>query len=317
MRAILPMLFFLFSQIASTQTIKDYTKPTEKHVNIPGSDVFLIPPDGFMLTKGIKGFMHTDESTSMIMFMELPGPFQKVSGGFNEEMMASKGLKLYHRETLTITGKDALLLRFDQDAGGMLFNKVVLAYGDPKNSVLLTGMCQEDPEMIQAIEKSLRSIVISSENTIEPRQALDYSIDETGTGFQFISVVGTAMLFNRDGLTPTQSADKANIIINKSFLEIPVSERKDFCIEMLEKFPKAYELKNKAAIEKININGLEGYQLVAEQPGEPEKKLYQAILFDKDYDFYFFWGRYEETEGMDSLKEIRELLGTFELREAP
>lgn len=317
MRSILFILLLMLSYTTYAQQLNTWTDPTPEHINISGSEVFLIPPSDFVLSTNFKGFMHEDEKTSLIMLMEIPGPFKEVISGFNPEMMAPRGMTFIKKEQFTIDNKEGLIVRFDQEANGLVFEKSALVFGDEKASVILTGMCLKESNTIEAIEKSLISLVVSVENTLDPRLVLDYSIDESNSDFKFISVIGNGMLFNKDRLTPTQSKDQASVIIDRSYGTINITDKPAYCLNRLHQFPEAYELQQGTAIEEITIRGLEGYQLLAEKTDEPEKKLYQVMLFLKDGSYYLMVGRYRETEGMDSLMEIKELMGTFELRKAP
>lgn len=64
--------------------------PTVEHQLIEGTNVYLIPPQTFSPSDNFKGFQDPSDPYSMLMLMEIPGPFSEASEGFNTEILEKK-----------------------------------------------------------------------------------------------------------------------------------------------------------------------------------------------------------------------------------
>ena len=56
---------------------------TKNHQQINGTNIFMVPPDSYSASNNFKGFQNPLDPTSMIMIIEIPGPYSEISNGFN------------------------------------------------------------------------------------------------------------------------------------------------------------------------------------------------------------------------------------------
>lgn len=249
----------------------------------------------------------------MIMAVEIPGPFDQVSGGFNEEMMAARGMALKSKETLTVNGQEALFIEMEQDANGMTFTKSVLIYGTSTNSTLINGISLKEAETLaKQIRESVLSVIVDNEVTADPRAALDFTVDESAGSLQFIAVMGNSMFFNRDGKTPTESEDKATLIIDRAFQEVTIGDPIAFCKKRLALLPGDYELLSDEYPRKITFVGEEAYELRAVDR-EKDEELHMTLLFEEDGGYYIIAGMYR-INAEQAKRDIRAVMETFSRR---
>ncbi|MEM9985056.1 MAG: hypothetical protein AAF804_08160 [Bacteroidota bacterium] len=255
---------------------QDFPKQkTEDHQSIRGTYLYLIPPDDFLPSTKFKGFQDPSDPFSMIMVMEIPGPIEKLEQGFNPELMATKGMKLVAKKSIQIANQSGFWVEVEQSANGFEFAKYVLVFGDAEASIMINGVyLQEDEETGEVIKESLESTFVDSSVDLDPRAALGYRVDETVGGMQFISVMGNAMLFNRDGKTPTESKDKANFIIDQAFADLQIGDKVAWCKTRLTQFPGKFRVQEEKRIEKITLDGLSGYALHAINEDDPTEAMY-------------------------------------------
>ena len=292
------------------QSLNDLEAPTEDHQQIPGTQVYLIPPEDFDSSPNFKGFQNPEDPTSMIMAVEIPGPYAEVSAGFNEEQLLSRGMDLKIKKAIQINGYQGLWINLDQEANGMTFSKHVLIYGDSAATTLINGVFIADSVQLgEAIQVSMESIFLDRELEVNPRETLDYTLDESGTKLRFLNVMGNAMLFNRDGLTPTESEDKATLIVDKSFAEVDISDPESFCISRLSQYPDNFEFMRENGLEEVEIDGLQGYGLYAINE-ELEEEAYQLILFREEGGYFLFFGSYKP-EAEQAKADIMKLIKSF------
>ncbi len=119
---------------------------------------------------------------------------------------------------------------------------------------------------------------------MDPRDSLDFTVHEKLGNLIFVNMIGKGILLNRDGKTPTESDDKATLIINKFFNNLKTEDQKTFCIARLEKLPYNYKL----------INDRE-------------------ILFKENGGYYIFVGTFMELSknGLNDIKKVINSFSTF------
>ena len=296
----------------SAQQLNDLDSPSNDHLQIKGTQVFLIPPEGFSPSENFKGFQNPEDPTSMIMLVEIPGPFGEIAKGFTQDQLAASGMTLHKKEPIQLNAFEGLWINLDQEANGMIFSKHILIYGDSSATTLLNGVFVSDSiDLGEAIRQSLLTTVVDLATDADPRGTLDYSLDETGTGFQFLNVMGNAMLFNRDGLIPTESEDQAMVVVDKSFaqMEFDPEEQENFCINRLSQYPEPFEYVREKGIEPVELDGLTGYGLYALSANE-EEEAYQVILFQEEGGYFVFFGSYS-AEAEQAKADIQKLIQSF------
>ncbi len=310
-KTILFLLLILITQSVFSQKINEYTEPTEDHILVKGTNIYMIPPKGYVESSNFKGFQNPEDQTSMIMVVEIPGPFNEISKGFNAEMLATKGMKLISKKEVSINEFNGYLIDLEQDANGLIYAKNILIYGDNNSTTLINGIFLKNSKETEIIIKeSVSSTVIDNEVKANPREVLGYSLDEKAGNLVFVSVIGNGFLFNRDGKTPTQSDDIATLIADRSYSKAEIEDHKQFCISRLSEFPDDYQIIDKKGINEIEIDGLKGYELYAKNLDRENELFYQVILFQEDGGYYIFVGTYLENKE-SALKDIQKIIITF------
>lgn len=310
-KIILSLLLSVLIQSIYSQNINKYNKPTEDHILVKGTNINMIPPKDYIESANFKGFQNPNDQTSMIMIVEIPGPFNEISKGFNAEMLATQGMKLISKKETSINEFKGYIIDLEQDANGLTYAKNILIYGDDKSTTIINGVFLKNSKETEIIIKeSINSAVIDNEVKVNPREALDYALDENIGSLVFVNVIGNGFLFNRDGKTPTQSDDKATLITDKSYGKTKITNNKLFCVSRLKKYPNEYQIIDKKGVNEIEIDGLKGYQLYAKKLNAENELLYQVILFQEDGDYYIFIGTYLE-EKENAINDIQKIIMTF------
>lgn len=285
---------------------------TEKHIQINGTNIFMVPPISFESSSNFKGFQNPTDKTSMIMTMEIPGPYSEVTKGFNSEILKAKGMELKIKKEIKVAEFNGLFLEIDQPANGMIFSKQILIYGNEKSSTLINGVYLKDSlQLGKKIKQSVLTTFIDLEIESNPRESLNYTLNENLGSLKFKSVIGNGMLFNRDLKTPTESLDKATLLTDKSFARIAIENKKIFCISRLKKYPYDYSVIPSKGINEIEIDGLKGFELFAKNNDKENEEMYQVILFNQNGSYYLFVGTYKVGSGQ-AISDIKNIIQTFE-----
>src|SRR5215203_3606885 len=89
---------------------------------VAGTSVALAPPPGFVPSSRFPGFERADLQSS-VMVTEIPGPVADVSRGMTADGLATRGMTLISSTRQLVDGRQALLLKVSQAAGGMTVHK--------------------------------------------------------------------------------------------------------------------------------------------------------------------------------------------------
>ena len=285
---------------------------TKNHIQINGTNIFMIPPVSFESSSNFKGFQNPTDQTSMIMTMEIPGPYSEVSKGFNSEMLKAQGMELKTKKEIKVAEFNGLLIEIDQPANGMIFSKQILIYGNEKSSTLINGVYLKDSLRLgEKIKQSVLTTFVDSETESNPREDLNYSLNENMGSLKFKAIIGNGMLFNRDLKTPTESFDKATLLTDKSYAKVEIKNEKLFCISRLKKYPDDYSVIPSKGINEIEIDNLKGFELFAKNNDKDKEEMYQVILFDENGGYYLFIGTYE-VGSEQAISDIKNIVQTFE-----
>lgn len=313
MKKVISIIILLFLSISGfSQELP--TEKTEKHILIKGTNIFLIPPNTFEPSQNFKGFQNPNDPTSMIMAMEIPGPYNEVIKGFSGEMMKARGMDLISKQEVSIAGFEGLIIELNQATNGMVFSKRILIYGNEKASTFINGVYLKDSVNLgESIKASVLTTYVDTTLVTDPRSALDYALDENSGELKFHSVIGNGMLFNRDLKTPTESSDKVVLITDKSFAKMEILDNKAFCISRLKEYPDEYSVIDEKGINEIELDGLEGYELYASNNANETEEMYQVMLFEEDGGYFLFVGTYL-AGNKKALEDIKRVIDTFERR---
>ena len=305
----LTALLLVISCIGSGQEFPK--QKSDKHVLIKGTNIFMIPPELFQASTNFKGFQNPVDQTSMVITMEIPGPYSEVSKGFTSDMLQTQGMELRVRKEIQVANFNGLLVELDQKANGLTFSKHILIYGDEKSTTLINGVYLMDSVLLgKQIKESILTTFVDTELKSNARETLDYNINESVGSLKFHSVIGNGMLFNRDLRTPTQSIDKATLFTDKSFANIEIEDKKIFCISRVKKYPDDYSIIPGKGINEIEIDSLKGFELFAKNNKDDTEEMYQVILFDIKGGYYLFVGTYLKGSAT-AVNDIKNIIKTF------
>tara|TARA_R110002167_G_scaffold217166_1_gene421954 strand:+ start:5608 stop:6549 length:942 start_codon:yes stop_codon:yes gene_type:complete len=310
MKKIILLVLTIINSTTTSCQDKINNNLTPEHKEVNGTKISIIPPDGFTTASNFLGFQQTQSGAS-IMILDIPGPFSEVSKGMTKEGLLSQGMALKEKEKLTLNDLPAILLKAEQNAYGNIYTKYILAFGTEKESILINGTFPQNIEDLnQVLKKSLLSTVYDSGKNINPFDTVDFEISSDGTDFIFAKNISNSLIFNRDGKIPTESNDKASLIILKAFSEVDIEDKKLFSMNRIKQLP--LEIEKIISIEPIEIDGISGYEIVADgkdkKTGDKEKA-YQVILFS-DSLYYMLFG----SSGSDfdnNIELFRKLAKTF------
>lgn len=308
-KQILTLFLYFISVTTFGQKVIE-NKLTKEHQSVKGTKVSLIPPKGFADGVNFLGFQQPEKGSS-IMVIGIPGPYSEVSAGISKENLLRQGVKASEIENLTINGLPATFVTGTQNAQGTMFARFVLMFGTENETIVINGAYPESLKKIgDEIKKSILTVFYEVDKIIDSFDALDYTIDVSETKLKFGKNISNNLVFSVDGKVPTDSNDKTGLIVGKSFSEIAIEDKKQFCIDRLKKTPIA--VKSVEYTNEITIDGISGYEIYAKgknkETGEADN-VYQVILFSDTLYYILFGTTNDKTD--KSIEEIKKAVKTF------
>lgn len=293
-------------------------QPTPKHMEIGRSGLSFIPPSGFRANSSIRGFEHP-EKQAQITAGQLSFPFSTMAQGLKEEM---KGDHVRILESLTINGYEALLVKHSEKApdGVSPDNMVVmLVFGDRNATWQVSGVypAAHDGALGLAVEKALLTTTAVVDDDLEDEAAMVSTFAWFGKmgldpgRLKLANKLGASIIFfNLDGKIPTQAEEALSFTVSRysgsKISPEEVSRQKVHALNPDQ--PPVVK-----AIEKTEIAGMKGYEIVAYMTDGQERSLvYQITLFG-DLNYYRLLGR-ADTDLEARLREFRSISETFRVK---
>ena len=284
----------------------DYDLSTT-YVEVKGTNFSIIPPLGFVEGENFIGFEGDNWNINIV---QIPQKFQSIN---DPEMFTAKGINLIESENLSINGQTGELLLIEQSMGGEDVLRYILNFGDDDNTSMITGTFNSESYVTgEEIKKSILSVKSNANPEIENvKKDVDFEINISDTKLQYASNISSMEVYNVDGLVPTKSNDKTNLIITYGELVFNDEEKLQFSINNIEKAMENVVI-DKNNIKSITIDNMTGFEISAFgglDSLENKEFGYLVTLFDFNK-FYFFYG--SATEEFESNKKMFEsIVKTF------
>jgi hypothetical protein len=289
----LPLAALLASSLVFSAVGWSQEKPDNKDADSQLGDYVIFPeigiklrqPKGYEKPKSFIGFGNEATKCS-ILCTKLPAPFAEVSKGFTKANLAARGWKLHSRADVKIDGQPAVLINFEQPAGGQVFEKWAIIFGDEKRTLLVTATYPQSAK--KEAESALKAAILSTRRDDSPADAasdaLPFTI-ETSNKLKPAESISRVLMYNLDGEIPSKSAKDPLLVVAPSIGDVTtITDRKAFAERQLRATAHTKDLEIRDT-KKIEIDELESYESHGTakdtKSGEP-LQVYQVILFDKD-----------------------------------
>src|SRR5215831_4642741 len=155
---------------------------TNKHINIPGTRLFIIPPPNFSTAKGFIGLQ--DGKNSILNVMDLVGGnYNTNAATFSKEEFEKKGAKVFDYKEIRVGGFPAKYISMQGDA---TTKEYALVFGDTTfSTMIIAAYPATDENTGKEIISSLNSICYDKSIKIDPLTTANFSIDDKDSKFKF------------------------------------------------------------------------------------------------------------------------------------
>ncbi len=270
-------------------------KKTSTLVSFPEVGLTIEQPIGFTKAASFYGFEQSATNSSVIL-TKIPGPFSKVTKGFDKSNLATRGISLISKQPVKIDNQQGLLLQVTQSAYGEQFRKWVLVFGNEQSTQLVTATFPNDKAA--TIGESLKKIVLavapSSPSAASTKSSLPFTVTAVEGLLAVRAAVGVGKIaaFTKDGNIPLANPTDPLFIVTPSLGDVPVDDRKSFATSRLSNYPQT-EITAIASTNEIAIDNLPGWEIIAngrDLQSKSDLKLYQIMLFPKQGGYILMTG---------------------------
>ncbi|WP_299766218.1 hypothetical protein [uncultured Dokdonia sp.] len=310
---ILFLIASIQTQAQSTENTADITsEKTEKHINIPGTRLFIIPPNGFKLSNSIIG-LEKGDNTFIQIYDLIGGDFYSNAKTFNKENFESKGVKVYEYKEFKLNeypSKYALL------QGDPTMKAINLVFGDTTFSTMVMALYAPfDNDIEKEIKKSIQSIYYDKEFKIDPLASAKFTLDDNASIFKYAKSTSGLVLYSIDGIDKDSYENEPMIMVTTLPAD-PSLTLKNVSLLMQNGLKDSGmnidELKNESTTE---LNGLPAYQVEVYGTTKGEESiLYQLIVADKEKIVCF--QAIVKSEFDKNLLEVKKLAKTLKLKQS-
>lgn len=215
-------------------------------------------------------------------------------------------MTLKGKKPLKIDSLPGILLNVAQTANGIAFSKWIVAFGDPRQTFLITASFPQ--ERAAQLSQALKTAVLSAkrDNSVPPPAdaGLPFTVN-AGHKLKLTRSMGKMLLYTRDGVIPAKSIEDPLLVIAPSMGNIVVPDRKEYSLKRLQQTAKLTDITVESH-EPFRVDAWEGFESVAKAKdagtGTP-LMLYQAMLFEGN-SYILFQGIVGEKESATYLQEF-------------
>ena len=286
---------------------------------LPGTRVRMAPPPGFIPTVRFSGFQDT-RSIAAIRVVELPIPFADAAREFTPQALAGRGqLELRSSSPLRVGGHPGVLLLTRGAAGGMRFEKQILAFGHDSGTVLITAD-YPDTSVARLREPIRRSVLSADRSGTGPVDVvimdLPFEVTEA-PGLKRVGRITNTVVFSESGIFPGQSRGEAVATVGVSLQPADLGDLAAFSRNRLQQMPYMSDFSVRSGA-PVEIGGRAAYELVAgarETRRDVAMVVYQVVIPDGNA-YTLFQAQVGADRADQFLPRVREMARSLRFRRA-
>ena len=252
-----------------------------KQVNIPGTRLFINPPEGFKVASNFAG-LQKDNYTGLQVYDLVGGNYYTNAATFSREAFEQKGVTVFDYKETTINGYPAKYIYMQADATAKTY---ALVFGDTTFSATIMAFCPAaDEEVSRRIRKAILSVTYNKKLKVDPFATAVFKLDDSKSKFKFAKASANVFIYSVNGVNKeTYGDDEPMLMVNTLPADNTTTPSSigGMLIGSLEKYgftdkKLSYELTDK-------VNGYNAYEAVVYGNLKGQKTaIYQLVLLNKD-----------------------------------
>ena len=169
---------------------------TLKHVQIPGTRLFIIPPAGYLLSNELPALEKGDSLS--IHALDLKGSFYKNDAGMSEQDFRAKGFLVLNYKELKVNGYSAKMALLQKDPSTRLW---MLDFGDSSFSLMITAVFPPSNKHAgDEIQKALQTVWYDKKLRAVDFASVVFTLDDSRSIFKFAKYSGNVYVYSLGGV---------------------------------------------------------------------------------------------------------------------
>lgn len=276
--------------------------------HVAGTKVWLEPPAGFAAESQYPGFRNVD-SGATIMVTEVPGPIDRLRSGMTRSGLAGRGMTLVETSDVKVGDHDAQLLLVSQSAAGVVYEKWIVVFGTPTDSVFIVATYPEGSA--KALREPMKKAVLSARwnlgAEIDHFDGLPFRVTESA-GLKIANRVSNLLMLTEGGVEGAVTPNDPLLVVGASISEVDLRELKAFSETRLRQGEQISDVKNVIG-SATKVDGLPAYEIMAEATDANSAtplRVYQLVVADGSRYFLAqgFVGATRVDEFMPQFREV-------------
>ncbi len=183
---------------------------TTKHINIPGTRLYVIPPPAYKLAGSFIG-LERDSTALVNVFDLVGGNFYTNAATYTREGFERKGVEVFHYEGTRIAGFPAKYIVMAGEPG---FKVSGLVFGDSSFSVaVMANYPETDVNAESEITSIFNSIIYDKTSTVDPFANAGFTLDDSQSLFRFAQFSAGMYIYSAGGKRPAGNPDEPVIMV--------------------------------------------------------------------------------------------------------
>ncbi|MEO6832064.1 MAG: hypothetical protein ABI378_06915 [Chitinophagaceae bacterium] len=316
--ASLLLLISLCVYICNGQSNEDLKIPekatsfrTANSQQLPGTRIFLTPPNGFNLVQQLIRFQKND--STFIQVFEIPGSafdLQGLTTKIEEDQQSGRLAKEYYKKTFQFGPYQALFFYGPDTHPGR--EQMLLSFGDKSFAIMVIGeLPAADKIAREEVVKAMLTTFVDTSIISDPTQLATCSLDVEGTEFKYVGNISQTYFYNYRAKPLDNSDEFANQISVSTLPAQSKSALKEFGKSMIERYKmngmKIPEYKDREFI----LNGNYAYEITFDGSfNDRVNSVYQIVTSNESSSAALFLGStYDDRENiLSQIKQVAESL---------
>jgi len=170
---------------------------TAKHINIPGTRVFILKPEGFVVASNFIG-IKKGESAIIQVYDLVGGNYYSNAANFNQKNFEAKGAKVFEYREFTLNGYPVKFISMQGDAQSRSFSMV---FGDSTfSAMIMAKYLVTDLQLESQIREALFSIVYDKKMTVMALASAKFSLNDKVSKFKFAKASSGMFVYSINGV---------------------------------------------------------------------------------------------------------------------
>lgn len=293
-----------------TETKDIENAKTEKHLNIPGTRLYIIPPLGFKIATSFLG-LQKDDNTGFQIYDLIGGNYYTNAATFSKEAFEKKGAKVFDYKEFKVNGFPAkyIFMQGDQKA-----KAISLVFGDTTFSTMIMAIYPSTEDKTgEQMQQAIKTIYYDKKLIIDPFSTASFTLDETKSIFKFSKSTSGMFMYSIGGVNKQSFNDEPFITVTTIPKDPSINEKgiADMLVSSLEKYGLTEkELKN---ISTSNVNGQLAYEVEVYGKIKGKSSLIYLLIVTGQDKAIAIQG-IVKSDFNTNLKEIKNLAKTIKLK---